>query len=74
MDSFKKHRNLDLLLIDDIQSLKKIKPLRKKSFFNTFNALHTQDKQIVLTSDRNPDFLDNIEERLVTRFKWGINK
>jgi chromosomal replication initiator protein len=72
MDSFKKtYRNLDLLLIDDIQSLKN-KASTQEEFFNTFNALHTQDKQIVLTSDRNPDFLDNIEERLVTRFKWGL--
>lgn len=72
MDNFKKtYRNLDLLLIDDIQSLRN-KASTQEEFFHTFNALHENSKQIVLTSDRNPDYLENLEERLVTRFKWGL--
>lgn len=72
MENFKKtYRNLDLLLIDDIQSLRN-KASTQEEFFHTFNALHENSKQIVLTSDRNPDYLDNLEERLVTRFKWGL--
>ena len=72
MDNFKKiYRNLDLLLIDDIQSLRN-KKTTQEEFFHTFNALHGKNKQIVLTSDRNPDYLDNLEERMVTRFKWGL--
>lgn len=68
-----KFRNLDLLLIDDIQSLaKKTLGGTQEEFFNTFNALHTNDKQIVLTSDRNPNQLNDLEERLVTRFSWGL--
>lgn len=72
MENFKKtYRNLDLLLIDDIQSLKN-KASTQEEFFHTFNALHENSKQIVLTSDRSPDYLENLEERLVTRFKWGL--
>ena len=74
MDTFKKtYRNLDLLLIDDIQSLGGKKVTTQEEFFNTFNALHN-NKQIVLTSDRSPDHLDSLEERLVTRFKWGLTQ
>ncbi|WNZ88406.1 chromosomal replication initiator protein DnaA [Streptococcus iniae] len=74
MDELKeKFRNLDLLLIDDIQSLaKKTLSGTQEEFFNTFNALHNNNKQIVLTSDRTPDHLNDLEERLVTRFKWGL--
>lgn len=72
MESFKKeYRGLDLLLIDDIQSLSK-KVSTQEEFFNTFNALHNNQSQIVLTSDRSPDQLENLEERLVSRFKWGL--
>ena len=68
-----KFRNLDVLLIDDIQSLaKKTLSGTQEEFFNTFNALYDNNKQIVLTSDRTPDHLDNLEQRLVTRFKWGL--
>ena len=75
MDNFKKiYRSLDLLLIDDIQSLGGKKVSTQEEFFNTFNALHGDNKQIVLTSDRSPDHLDNLEERLVTRFKWGLTQ
>ena len=74
MDELKeKFRNLDVLLIDDIQSLaKKTLSGTQEEFFNTFNALHDNNKQIVLTSDRTPDHLNDLEERLVTRFKWGL--
>lgn len=74
MDELKeKFRNLDLLLIDDIQSLAKKTLLgTQEEFFNTFNALHNNNKQIVLTSDRTPDHLNDLEQRLVTRFKWGL--
>ena len=72
MESFKKeYRSLDLLLIDDIQSLSK-KVSTQEEFFNTFNALHGNQSQIVLTSDRSPGQLENLEERLVSRFKWGL--
>lgn len=68
-----KFRNLDVLLIDDIQSLaKKTLSGTQEEFFNTFNTLYDNNKQIVLTSDRTPDHLDNLEQRLVTRFKWGL--
>lgn len=74
MDELKlKYRHLDVLLIDDIQSLaKKSTQATQEEFFNTFNVLHDNNKQIVLTSDRNPDQLNEMEERLVTRFKWGL--
>ena len=70
----KTYRNLDLLLIDDIQSLGGKKVTTQEEFFNTFNALYGDNKQIVLTSDRSPDHLDSLEERLVTRFKWGLTQ
>ena len=75
MKTFKNtYRSLDLLLIDDIQSLGGKKVTTQEEFFNTFNALHSDNKQIVLTSDRSPDHLDSLEERLVTRFKWGLTQ
>ena len=61
-------------MIDDIQSLGGKKVTTQEEFFNTFNALHSDNKQIVLTSDRSPDHLDSLEERLVTRFKWGLTQ
>jgi len=76
MDELKeKFRNLDVLLIDDIQSLaKKSLAGTQEEFFNTFNALHANNKQIVLTSDRAPEQLNDLEERLVTRFSWGLTQ
>ena len=73
MDNFKKtYRSIDLLLIDDIQSLSGNKVQTQEEFFNTFNNLHSNNKQIVLTSDRRPEQLENLPERLVTRFSWGL--
>ena len=65
------YRNLDILLIDDIQFLFN-KEKSSEIFFHIFNELINNNKQIVLTSDRNPDQLNEMEERLVTRFKWGL--
>lgn len=68
-------RNLDVLLIDDVQSLaKKSLSATQEEFFNTFNTLHRSNKQIVLTSDRAPQQLNDLEERLVTRFSWGLTQ
>ena len=73
MEKFKKtYRSLDLLLIDDIQSLSGKKVQTQEEFFNTFNALHNNNKQIVLTSDRRSEHLESLPERLVTRFSWGL--
>ena len=75
MEKFKKtYRSLDLLLIDDIQSLSGKKVATQEEFFNTFNVLHSNQKQIVLTSDRSPKHLEGLEERLVTRFSWGLTQ
>lgn len=75
MEKFKKtYRSLDLLLIDDIQSLSGKKVATQEEFFNTFNTLHSNQKQIVLTSDRSPKHLEGLEERLVTRFSWGLTQ
>lgn len=72
MEKFKKiYRNLDVLLIDDIQSLSS-KVTTQEEFFNTFNAIHGNQGQIVLTSDRSPDQLEGLQERLVSRFNWGV--
>lgn len=75
MEQFKEiYRNLDLLLIDDIQflSLGTKKTETEKELFNIFEALYHSEKQIVLTSDRSPDHLDNLDERLKSRFSWGL--
>jgi chromosomal replication initiator protein len=71
MSAFKnKYRNLDCLLIDDIQFLTKNAGRSQEEFFNIFNTLKDSGKQIVIASDRPQDKLE-VEERLVSRFKWG---
>ncbi len=62
---------IDVLIVDDIQELAGKQKTQQK-FFNIFNTLHLENKQIVLTSDRPPVDLDGMEERLVTRLKWGL--
>ena len=66
-----KYRNIDVLMIDDIQYLE-ISSKIQQEFFNTFNELHKNNKQIVICSDRSPDDLKKLEDRLTTRFNWGI--
>ncbi len=66
-----KYRHVDILLIDDIQFLAG-KESTQDEFFHTFNDLHTEKKQIVLSSDRPPKELGDIEERIVSRFEWGL--
>ena len=66
------YRNVDVLLVDDIQFIEKKQGIQEE-FFHTFNDLYLNNKQIVLTSDRTVKELVNIEERLQTRFEWGLN-
>ena len=66
-----KYRSVDVLIIDDIQFLVEAEKTQQE-FFHTFNALHQANKQIIISSDKSPDDLKKIEERLRSRFMWGL--
>ncbi|MBE6159491.1 MAG: chromosomal replication initiator protein DnaA [Lactobacillales bacterium] len=67
----KKYRDIDVLIIDDIQYLGNAYQTQQE-FFNTFNDLYGNNKQIIISSDRSPEDLKLLEERLLTRFNWGL--
>ena len=67
----KKYRDIDVLMIDDIQYLGSANQTQQE-FFNTFNDLYGNNKQIIISSDRSPDDLKLLEDRLRTRFNWGL--
>ncbi len=66
-----RYREIDILLIDDIQFLQG-KDQTQEAFFQTFNALHEHNKQLVITSDKQPSDLNGFEVRMVSRFEWGL--
>ncbi|MEY5057909.1 MAG: hypothetical protein RI987_713, partial [Actinomycetota bacterium] len=65
------YRDIDLLLIDDIQFLQG-KDQTQEAFFHTFNTLHNHNKQVVITSDLEPKLLTGFEDRMLSRFEWGL--
>jgi chromosomal replication initiator protein len=67
----RRYRDVDILLIDDIQFLE-TRERTQEEFFHTFNTLHNSNKQLVITSDRSPKQLATLEDRLRTRFEWGL--
>ncbi len=66
-----KYRNIDVLLIDDIQFIAGKKQVQEE-FFHTFNTLHENGCQIIMSSDKHPKDIDNLEDRLKSRFEWGL--
>lgn len=66
-----KYRNVDVLIVDDIQFFQSA-PQTQNEFFNTFTKLYDENKQIIISSDRSPDDLKSLEDRLRTRFCWGL--
>ena len=66
-----KHRTIDVLMVDDIQFISG-KTSTQEEFFHTFNALHDDNKQIILSSDRPPKEVEKLEDRLRSRFEWGL--
>ena len=72
MREFKsKYRKVDVLIVDDVQFLEGKEGVQEE-FFHTFNALFQNDKQIILTADKDPNKLQGVDERLVTRFQWNL--
>ncbi len=71
-DFSKKYRNVDVLIVDDMQFIANKEKIQEE-FFHTFNTLHQSNKQIIITSDRPPREIPTLTERLRSRFEWGMN-